>query len=89
MKTIEEIVVDALRADFADLMRNTSYYSEYDDTLDILGRHFELGGAVGLINSSLKTFHSWSAHHGACFDVASTLESLAPEKYKGKFNYKG
>ena len=88
MKTIEEIVIDVLEPTFKDMMlsnNGVNYWVSYGAKLQVLGMsefddYFIRDLNIGM-NSALSSVKD------ACVDVASTLESLAPEKYAGQFKY--
>lgn len=82
-----EYIIEALEPTFAEMIDSCAYYTEYSDSLVLLKKRFKLGDGVEVINSSMKRFYSWSAHHAACTDVASCLESLCQEEYAHKFTY--
>lgn len=92
MKTIEEIVIDALEPTFFEWL---------DMSFDWEGYHHELAFLMGCVSYSFSQelfiedinfslmYPSNTFKYTAACDVASTLESLAPEKYAGKFRYYG
>lgn len=89
MKTIEQYVIDALEPSFSDMMNESINWHRYGTELCYLGVILsrEPENFVDEINETLAGYMSTSGEYTAACDVASTLESLAPEKYDGKFKY--
>ena len=89
MKTIERIVIEELEPTFKDAMHSMygiNYWVVYSETLySLLAGNFD-GGFIKELNMGINETCSKGVKD-ACIDVASTLESLAPEKYAGKFHY--
>ena len=87
--TIEEIVIDALEPTFADMMDESLNWHGYGMELCYLGHVLRTRPEmlVEELNETLSGYRSTSGEYTAACDVASTLESLAPEKYAGKFKY--
>lgn len=89
MKTIEEIVIDALEPTFADMMEtNTKWHGYGMELCYLMGIFLSHPNCfVDEVNTTLIDYTSNTGEYTAACDVASTLESLAPEKYAGKFRY--
>lgn len=89
MKTIEEIVIEKLEPTFAEIMDETLNWHGYGFELCYLGHVLRAKPEmlVQELNETLAAYRSSSGEYTAACDVASTLESLAPEKYKDKFKY--
>lgn len=90
MKTIEEIVIDWMRPSFLEWLDMSFDWEEYSNELDLLlmtvFHKWSEEKFIEDINFSLMYPSNTSKYTAAC-DVASTLESLAPEKYACKFRY--
>lgn len=83
-------VVEKLRPTFPEHVTNGQYWSLYEDELNYLLYVFDAVGTSELIhevNGVLAGYYRTTAAVDACVDVASTLESLLPEVYAGKFKY--
>lgn len=84
-KTIEQIVIESMEPTFAEMVTSKDYYfEEYSDTLHFMLKPKSL---VEWLNYLLGFSISTTGTYNAACDVASTLESLCPEKYAGKFVY--
>lgn len=85
-KTIEQIVIESMEPTFAEIL-DTNWAVRYSDGLGftqvLIGKSSD--GVVFTLNDWMR--HSVGAKYDAYVDVASTLESLCPEKYAGKFVY--
>lgn len=89
MKQIEYIVLDKLEPSFTDMMDTSTNWHGYGMELCYLGHVLRARPEMLIeeLNETLKSYRSSSGEYTAACDVASTLESLAPEKYAGKFKY--
>lgn len=85
--TLEKIVIDSMIPSMEDCMDTSSpvYWDLYCDMLVELKT--ESKWVILLCNNIFRNYNSNDGRYCACCDVASTLESLAPEKYAGKFKY--
>ena len=90
-KTIEQIVIESMEPTFAEQMTSEveKYWRGYE--WELLSMKVVLNHKPNMIiseiNASLKCYYSSEGEYNAACDVASTLESLCPEKYTGKFTY--
>lgn len=89
VKPIEYIVLDKLEPSFVDMMDDSLNWHGYGMELCYLGHVLRARPEmlVEELNETLAGYRSTSGKYTAACDVASTLESLAPEKYAGKFRY--
>lgn len=90
MKTIEEIVIDWMQPSFIEWLDMSfdweGYHHELEYLLGCVSYNFSEDALIEDINFSLMYPSNTSKYCAAC-DVASTLESLAPQKYACKFKY--
>ena len=88
MKTIEQIVIEYLEPTFSEIMGVDRYYFEdYSQMLSELSANEHWMDLVIELRDNMGKYYCNSGAYNANCDVASTLESLAPEKYKGQFKY--
>lgn len=91
--TIEEIVIRCLYVSMSDHMNalgQYGYWEMYQHSLDMMSGLFKNHGmmfAVKHMNLIMSTAPSYTGRTSAVVDVATTLETLAPEKYAGTFKY--
>lgn len=88
MKTIEQIVIEALEPSFSERIGVERYYfEEYSQMLSELSLNEYWMDLVIDLRDNMGRYYTNSGAYNANCDVASTLECLAPEKYAGKFRY--
>lgn len=88
MKTIEEIVIESLEPTFAELMGSEKcYFEDYSKTLSSLSTDEYWMDLVIELRDNMGEYYANSGAYSASCDVASTLESLYPERYAGIFRY--
>lgn len=89
--TLEAIVIESMAPNMEDYMDDYAivpspvYWDLYCDMLEELELNKQW--LTMLCNNIFLNYSSNNGRYNACVDVASTLESLAPEKYAGKFKY--
>lgn len=87
MKSIEEIVIASMVPSMQDYIDTTmpQYWDQYCDQLEEIS--LNIPWLILGCNNIFLNYHSTNGRYNACVDIASTLESLAPDKYAGKFKY--
>lgn len=87
---IEEIVIDWMRPSFIEWLDMSFDWEEYSNELDLMlitvFHKWSYEKFIADLNFSMTHGSNTSKYTAAC-DVASTLESLAPEKYAKQFIY--
>lgn len=88
MKAIEDIVIDSLEPTFSERMSaQSAYFEDYSRMLSELSCNYHWMDLVIDLRDNMGRYHENSGAYNANLDVASTLESLVPEKYAGVFTY--
>lgn len=87
MKSIEEIIIASMVPNMQDYIDTTmpQYWDQYCDQLEEIS--LNIPWLILGCNNIFLNYNSTNGRYNACVDIASTLESLAPEKYAGKFKY--
>lgn len=87
MKSIEEIVIASMVPSMQDYIDTTmpQYWDQYCDQLEEIS--LNIPWLILGCNNIFLNYNSTNGRYNACVDIASTLESLAPDKYAGKFKY--
>lgn len=85
-------VFRSLRPTFEDMVEDVMFdhWTDYGSHLDDLEWVYDEDGVLELIeviNDTLSSLLSTNPKHEAAYDVASTLESLIPDQFAGKFKY--
>lgn len=89
--TVDDII-QALQPGMEEYSSNSQFFHWMDyacelDELALLNYRDDNDAFVLYINKVMLDYPSGHAKHHACTDVAITLESQLPNKYKGVFKY--
>ena len=92
MNNTIQTIIEHLQPSFAEYADDSKFmhWMEYAVELDELSFCLSVNGAESLVdrlNSQMKSKTSNTPEHEACVDVASTVQSLLPNKFKGRFKY--
>lgn len=88
-KVVEDIVILHLQPKFREYIENPSYWERYTMELDYLSHIFSCDRSIFkfTVQELIRSMPIGSPAHDAVVDVASTLETLAPNVYAGAFTY--